>query len=157
MATRKLPAPRAACALVLLLLGACGRSSDRAAPAQPAKAPAAAARRVDPRCTGLPARSTGEPVLLEGEEPSYPLQALAAGAEGRVSAGCTITEEGRVVDCAVLKSDVPAVDASVITALQSRIYCPATKDAVPVSVRKTFAFRFQLADDAPRHGSRARK
>jgi TonB family protein len=156
MATRKHPARRAAVALVLLLLGACSRSSDRAAPAQPATA-SAGARRVDPRCAALPARPTAEPVLLEGEEPSYPLQALAAGAEGRVSAGCTITEEGRVVDCAVLKSDVPALDASVIAALQGRIYCPATKDAAPVAVRKTFSFRFRLEDDAPRQASRARR
>jgi TonB family protein len=147
--------PRAACALVLLLLGACSRAPDAAAP--PAKGSPAAARHVDPRCAAIAAPPTAEPVLLEGEEPSYPLQALAAGAEGRVSAGCTITDEGRVVDCAVLKSDVPAVDASVIRALQGRVYCPATKDAAPVSVRKTFSFRFQLADDAPRRASRAKR
>ncbi len=106
------------------------------------------ARRIDPRCFALPLDRMDEPVLLEGPEVTYPLQALAAGAEGRVSAGCTITDEGRVADCEVLRSDVPAVDASVVAALEKRIYCPATRDAWPVAVRKTFDFRFKLADDA---------
>ncbi|HEX9049295.1 MAG TPA: energy transducer TonB [Anaeromyxobacter sp.] len=156
MSAKDLSAPGAACALALLLLGACSRASDAPAQSEAAKDSARLARRIDPRCFALPLDRMAEPVLLEGEEPSYPLQALAAGAEGRVSAGCTITDEGRVVDCRILESDVPAIDASVLAALQRRIYCPATRDTWPVSVEKTFNFRFRLADDAPRRVSRAR-
>ena len=138
------------CAAWALLLLALGCSREAPPPQTPlAKESARLARGIDPRCFELPLEAMAEPVLLEGSEVSYSLHALAAGAEGRVSAGCTITEEGRVVDCAVLKSDVPALDDAVLAALQGRIYCPATKDAWPVSVYKTFNFRFRLTDDAP--------
>ncbi len=144
MPSPRLAAAGAACAL---LLAACSRGAADAR-TEAARESDRLARRIDRRCFSLPLDRMDEPVLLEGPEVSYPLQALAAGAQGRVSADCTITDEGRVADCEVLKSDVPAVDASVIDALQKRIYCPATRDAWPVSVRKTFSFRFQLDDGA---------
>ncbi len=138
--------------VLLLLAPACSRGPSPAPQTELAKASDRLAHRIDPRCFALPPeRLAGmdEPVLLEGAEPSYPLQALAAGAEGRVSAACTITDEGRVVDCEILRSDVPAVDAAVLEALEGRLYCPAMQDAWPVSTYKTFSFRFKLTDDAP--------
>ncbi len=147
MPSPKLPAAGLACAL--LLAAACSRGAADAR-TEAARESDRLARDIDPRCFSLPLDRMDEPVLLEGPEVSYPLQALAAGAEGRVAASCTITDEGRVVDCEVLRSDVPAIDASVIDALEKRIYCPATRDAWPVSVTKTFSFRFKLDDDAGR-------
>ncbi len=140
---------------ILVLAVSCSRD-PAPAPQAASSAPERPARRIDPRCAGLAREPSSDAVLLEGSEVSYPLQALAQGAEGRVSAGCTVTDEGRMADCRILKSEVPAIDGAVLDALRSRVYCPATKDAVPVAVSKTFSFRFKLADDAPARRS-ARK
>ncbi len=133
---------------VLLLAAACSRDDKPPAPTTLAKESARLAGKLDPRCFSLPL-DVLEPVFLEGSEVSYSLQALAAGVEGRVSASCTITDEGRVDGCEIVRSDVPALDAPVLAALRSRRYCPATKDGWPVAFPKTFNFRFKLTDDAP--------
>ncbi len=131
-----------------LLLAACSRDPTPPAPTTLAKESARLAGKIDPRCFSLPL-DVLEPVFLEGSEVAYSLQALTAGAEGRVSAACTITDEGRVEGCEIVTSDVPALDAPVLAALRSRRYCPATKDGWPVAFPKTFVFRFKLTDDAP--------
>ena len=136
-----------ALACAVLLLAACSRD-PAAAPTTLAKESARLAGKIDPRCFSLPL-DIREPVFLEGSEVSYSLQALAAGSEGRVSAACTITDEGRVDGCEIVKSDVAALNAPVLAALGTRRYCPATRDGWPIAFPKTFNFRFKLTDDAP--------
>ncbi len=137
-----------AAALLVLLAAACSRDATPPQPTTLAKESARLAGKLDPRCFSL-ALDVREPVLLEGSEVSYSLPALAAGVEGRVSAACTITDEGRVEGCEIVKSDVAALNEPVLAALRSRRYCPATKDGWPVATPKTFAFRFKLTDEAP--------
>jgi TonB family protein len=132
----------------LLLAAACGRDAPPPPPTTLAKESARLQGKLDPRCFSLPL-DVKEPVLLEGSEVSYSLQALATGAEGRVSAACTVTDEGRVDGCEIVKSGGPALDGPVLAALRSRRYCPATRDGWPVPFPKRFDFRFKLTDDAP--------
>ena len=53
----------------------------------------------------LPAFGAGmtRPELLEGPEPRYTPEAIAAGVQGLVIVKCVITAEGRVEKCRILK------------------------------------------------------
>jgi len=80
------------------------------------------------------------PQLLSGPEPRYPLAAALEHVGGNLLVRCTVTAEGTVQDCVVLKS-LPYLDEPVLQALSARRYRPALQDGKPVSVRMVFPVR----------------
>ncbi len=80
------------------------------------------------------------PQLLSGPEPRYPLAAALEHVGGSLLVRCTVTAEGLVQDCVVLKS-LPYLDEPVLKALSARRYRPALQDGKPVSVRMVFPVR----------------
>jgi protein TonB len=107
------------------------------------------------RGTGLAPPSTatlpfGEgmtrPVLLSGRQPQYTAEALDAKVEGKVIARCTITREGRLVACKIIKG-LPGLDNEVLAALATQRYRPVLYQGKPQAVFYTLPFRFKL--DAP--------
>jgi protein TonB len=80
------------------------------------------------------------PRLLSGPEPAYPAEAARAHLGGTVLVRCSVTAEGTVKDCRVLRS-LPLLDEPVLCALQARRYAPAVSDGHPVPVRMLFTVR----------------
>ena len=81
------------------------------------------------------------PVLVErGAAVSYTREALEARVEGTMIVRCTITVEGRVEKCQVLKS-LPFLEQAVLENLYSSRYKPVTFQGKPVAVGYTFNVR----------------
>lgn len=138
------------------------REESRDAGTSPSECPAATARAQDSSELDFPVTrwagpldDTGEdtfacdiqsvmtpPELLSGAEVRYPPEALKAHVSGRVIARCTLTREGRVDDCRILKG-LPHMDEAVLQALRSRRYRPVTYRGAPVTVKYTFHMKLQ--------------
>ncbi|WNG14069.1 energy transducer TonB [Cystobacter fuscus] len=69
--------------------------------------------------------------LLSGDPVRYTPEAIAARVEGLAIARCTITQEGRVEHCRIIKS-LPHLDEAIIRALESRRYRPVLWDGKPL-------------------------
>jgi eukaryotic-like serine/threonine-protein kinase len=105
------------------------------APAAPAPVVAAAPANNDlvPFGEGM-----SRPVLIErGKAVSYTGEALEAHVEGTMIVRCTITIEGRVEHCTVLKT-LPFLEKAVLESLYSSRYSPVTYQGKPVAVGYTF-------------------
>jgi len=83
------------------------------------------------------------PVLLEGSDPEYTHEALAAGVEGIMEVTCVLARDGTVRDCAVERS-LPYMEGAVVKALTSRRYIPAKLLGDPVAVQYQFHVRLVL-------------
>lgn len=84
------------------------------------------------------------PSLLSGPaHPMYTREALESCTEGRVIARCTITTEGRLVDCDIIQS-VPHLDDIVLDTLSRQRYSPVMFQGHPQSVYYTLPFTFRL-------------
>lgn len=81
------------------------------------------------------------PQLLSGAQLQYTREALAARVSGTVIARCTITQEGTVERCRIIKG-LPHMDEAVLEALTSRHYRPVSFQGRPVSV--SYAFQVKL-------------
>jgi periplasmic protein TonB len=81
------------------------------------------------------------PRLLLGPEPRYPQAALLRQLGGTVVVRCTVTDQGSVQDCQVVKS-VPLLDEAALQAVQGRHYAPALYEGRPVSVWMYLPVRF---------------
>ncbi len=88
------------------------------------------------------------PKLLSGREPRYTPEALGQRVEGSVLAKCTLTTQGVVKDCHILKS-LPHLDAAALEVLSSRRYSPMLHEGKPLEVQHVFTVRFRLPKDAP--------
>jgi len=78
------------------------------------------------------------PVLVERGKPvSYTGEALEAHVEGTMIVRCTITVEGHVEHCVVLKT-LPFLEKAVLESLYSSRYSPVTYQGKPVAVGYTF-------------------
>jgi TonB family protein len=108
------------------------------APTLPPNPGASVANRVIPFSPGMP-----RPEQLVGKEIAYTPQALAARVQGVMTVKCTITREGKVQNCRVIKG-LPHMEQSVVEALQSRTYKPIVYQGQPVSVDYMFNIRLQL-------------
>lgn len=107
--------------------------SPEPAPEPPlAPAPASSVRAFSP--------DMSRPVKLSGPEPVYTPEALAQRAQGLFIARCTVTLEGQVKDCRVLKP-VPYMTEAVLEALQQQRYKPATLNGEPIEVEYSFNIR----------------
>jgi len=72
-------------------------------------------------------------VQIEGEPVVYTPEAIAAKAEGRMTVKCTVTTQGKLENCQVLKS-VPLMEEAVLASLATRRYRPATQQGLPVAI-----------------------
>lgn len=83
------------------------------------------------------------PQFLSGPSPKYDERAIEHGIEGTMSVRCTVTKQGAVHDCHVVKG-LPFLDAAVVRALEQRKYTPATVGGQPIEVDYTFDVRMRL-------------
>src|SRR5262249_45132857 len=88
------------------------------------------------------------PKLIAGRQPSYTVYAKEACVEGRVIARCTLTEDGVLVDCRIVKG-LPFLDKEVLDALATHRYTPVLYKGKPQRVYYTFPFRFRIHDTPP--------
>lgn len=117
--------------------GDCGQSSDYGLKCSD-----------DSPCTA--GANLSAPVLLEGSDPQYTKEALAAAVEGMMEVSCVLTREGTVRDCAVEKP-LPYMEGAVVKALTSRRYIPAKLLGEPVAVQYLFHVKLVLpAGEGPK-------
>jgi eukaryotic-like serine/threonine-protein kinase len=83
------------------------------------------------------------PELLEGKDLTYSREALAAKVEGVMLVKCTITRQGRVENCRMLKT-LPHMETTVLETLKSRVYKPILYQGQPVAVDYVFNMRLTL-------------
>jgi protein TonB len=81
------------------------------------------------------------PRLLSGPEPRYPAEAAMEHLGGTVLLRCTVTAEGTVEGCTLLKS-APLLDEAALRAVTARRYTPALYEGRPVSVWMVIPVRF---------------
>jgi protein TonB len=82
------------------------------------------------------------PELVEGPEPIYKPEALAANLQGTVLARCVITTEGTLQGCRIIKS-LRYLDQSVLDALARRRYRPVSFQGHPIAVDYVIEFKFK--------------
>ena len=83
------------------------------------------------------------PEMLSGATIQYSREALEARVSGTIIARCTITREGSVEDCRIIKG-LPYMDDVVTQALTTRQYRPVHFQGRPVSVSYTFNVKLRL-------------
>jgi hypothetical protein len=85
-------------------------------------------------------RGMSAPRRLWGRLPELPPEAIEQRIGGLGLARCTITREGRVKDCCIMKS-LPFVDAAFLRSLLRSRYTPGLSEGQPISLRYTFTVR----------------
>jgi TonB family protein len=83
------------------------------------------------------------PKLLSGKTLEYTPVARAAHVQGDIVAQCTITTEGKVQHCRILKG-LLGMNEAAIAALESRRYAPAFSRGRPISMSFAFHIRMTL-------------
>jgi protein TonB len=87
------------------------------------------------------------PVLISGPggttSPSYSAEARAAEVEGVMIVKCTITAEGSVTSCQIIKP-LPHMESQVLNWLAGAKYSPVTFQGHPQPVSYVFTYRFKL-------------
>ncbi len=123
--------------------GAPARSDDAPPPPPPPPPP-----KPEPTPTPPPKKITVSGGVLQGSaiskvQPPYPPIAKAARASGAVQVQVTISEEGRVIEAAVLSGHPLLRDAAVQAARQWK-FKPTELSGVPVKVQGVLTFNFTL-------------
>jgi protein TonB len=77
------------------------------------------------------------PTLISGGELSYPRDAMVAGISGTIIAKCTITAEGALRNCRIIKP-LPFLDKAALDVLATRRYSPVLYQGKAVSVEYVF-------------------
>jgi eukaryotic-like serine/threonine-protein kinase len=80
------------------------------------------------------------PVLLSGSDLVYTREAIVTGTSGSMIAKCTITTEGTLRNCRIIKG-LPYLDKAMLDSLATRRYTPVTYQGKPVSVEYIFNLR----------------
>jgi TonB family protein len=112
----------------------------------PAPAPAAAATPSVPSVLPFGPEMT-RPALISGGELSYPREAMLAGVAGTIVAKCTITSEGALRSCRIIKG-LPFLDKAALDVLATRKYSPVMFQGKAVSVE--YVFNLKVAPPSPR-------
>jgi len=85
------------------------------------------------------------PEMLTYQEPVYPQAAIDQEIEGIVRVDVVINETGEVIDAGVNEqASVPLLNAAAVEASKKCIYKPAMQDSVPVKVKTSVSFHFNL-------------
>ena len=82
-------------------------------------------------------------LVSEGVALRYTLDAVRAQVHGLLIARCTISREGDVGDCRIIRG-LPFMDEAVLESLTSRHYTPVTFQGRTVSVKYTFNVNLKL-------------
>ncbi|KFA90533.1 energy transducer TonB [Archangium violaceum] len=82
-------------------------------------------------------------ILSTGVPLQYTYDALRARVSGVIIAKCTITREGDVENCRIIKG-LPFMDEAVLQSVSSRQYRPVTFQGRPVNVSYTFTVTLKL-------------
>jgi TonB family protein len=77
------------------------------------------------------------PALISGGELSYPREAIVAGVSGTIIAKCTITAEGSLRNCRIIKG-LPFLDKAALDVLATRRYSPVLYQGKAVPVEYVF-------------------
>ncbi len=99
---------------------------------------ASASNKILPYTEGM-----SRPEQLSGSDIAYTREALDARVQGTMVVKCTITLEGRVQNCRVIKA-LPYMEKTVIAALESRTYKPIVYQGQTVAVDYMFRIRLSL-------------
>jgi protein TonB len=121
--------------------GATGRGDDPPPPPPPAPPPT-------PTPTPVPKKLTVSGGVLQGKaiskiQPPYPPIARAARAAGAVQIQVTISEEGRVIEAAVIGGH-PLLRDAALQAAKRWTFQPTELSGVPVKVQGILTFNFTL-------------
>lgn len=83
------------------------------------------------------------PKKRSGREPKFSPEALAAGVGGLAIARCTLTHEGVVKDCRIIKS-LPHMEQEILDVLHGSRYTPVLCDGKPIDASYVFALKLRL-------------
>ncbi|HEY8210633.1 MAG TPA: energy transducer TonB [Myxococcaceae bacterium] len=84
------------------------------------------------------------PILIErGRDPAFTPEALEAHVEGVMTVQCVVTLAGRLEQCQVIRP-LPYMERSVVDALRTRRYDPATLNGRPLAVRYVFHIKLVM-------------
>jgi len=83
------------------------------------------------------------PKKRSGREPKFTPEALEAGVSGLGIARCTLTSQGVVKDCRVIKA-LPSMEQEVLDVLHGSRYTPLLCDGKPLDVSYVFSLRLRL-------------
>lgn len=83
------------------------------------------------------------PKLITGASIQYTREALEAHVSGLLIARCTITREGDVENCKIIKG-LPHMNEAILDALATRRYTPVQYQGKPISVTYTFNVKLDL-------------
>jgi protein TonB len=85
------------------------------------------------------------PVLIKFVNPKYPDLARQAGIEGTVLLNVLVGDDGKVLQVAVIQSDVtPAMEKAAMEAAKQFMFKPAKQRTVSVKARVAIPIRFKL-------------
>lgn len=76
-------------------------------------------------------------------EPRVGAESLRGITEGNVVVEITIDETGKIVSKTVVQSMGPAIDGTVLAALENWYFHPATRDGVPIPSRQDVVYHFK--------------
>jgi hypothetical protein len=82
------------------------------------------------------------PKKISGREPKFTAQALAAGESGLGIARCTLTKEGVVKSCILIKA-LPHMEQEVLDVLHGSRYSPVMCEGKPVEASYVFTLRLR--------------
>ncbi len=118
------------------------------APARPAVTAASSSANAGSSSTGNSALGAGNVTVALATYFPWPrpdLSTLPHGTRGDVIVDVTIDQEGRIVETEVAQSMGAAIDSSVLSAIQTWTFKPATKDGVAVPSEQELLFHFEHA------------
>jgi TonB family protein len=96
-----------------------------------------------PSVMSYDANEMNRPTIIAGKDPAYTKAAIDACVEGTMILRCTITTEGSIANCRVIKT-LPHLEAAALAAIYSRRYTPVLYKGAPVNVDYVFNLKFVL-------------
>ena len=110
----------------------------------------------DPATPKPSVRMLQTPTVLHSVMPSYPEDAMRAGIEGVVEVEVTISEEGKVTNARVVRTDNPALDPAALEAAGQWLFTKPTEGPVVRTIELTFTLRSSVRKPPPPPPSPAR-
>jgi TonB family protein len=92
----------------------------------------------------LPSSASLHPKITHHEKAAYTRDAKAHGIQGTVLLSAVFTADGRITNITIIRGLPFGLNDEAILATQKIKFKPAMKDGVPVSVRMSLEFSFNL-------------
>jgi protein TonB len=103
----------------------------------------------DPATPRPSVRMLQTPAVLHSVMPSYPPDAMRAGIEGIVEVEVMISEDGKVTNARVVRTDNPALDPAALEAARQWLFAKPTEGAVVRTIELTFTLRSSVRRPPP--------